>query len=263
MEKRIEQYTPHTLEIVRRTLDKLDELGEPKFYSVQVDGQTVVSRTNNPSELDRVRGFLFHNSTNLKLIFYKGFEGDALEEITYNLSTTQHGTNGLSGLGEIDERIKQAVNSERRNWEHELMKKELSDTKKELGEAEEHIESLENLIDELKSSKNKLGNIHVGEVVSVMVESFMRRNVDKIKKLPGGTALAGILSDNSSNSNSETQESTEASFEKVNEEESWWSDVESAFNEKELDCIKAIVAILAGDKSKITTVLSLLQPNTN
>ena len=263
MEKRTEQFTPHTLEIVRRTLDKLDELGEPKFYAVQVDGQTVVTRTNNPSEVDRVRGFLFHNSNQLRIIFYKGFDGDAVEEITYNISNNQSNMNGLSGLGEIDERIKQAVNSERRNWEHELLKKELSDAKKELGDAEDHIESLENLIDELKSSKNKLGNIHVGEVVSVMVESFMRRNVDKIKKLPGGTTLAGILADNSSNASSEHSENTEASFEKVNEEDSWWSDVESAFNEKELDCIKAIVAILAGDKTKITTVLSLLQPNTN
>lgn len=257
MEKRNEIFRENTLEKIKRILQVWDEKGTPRFYSVQVDGETILSRTNNPSEFDNVRSFIFHNTEKITITYYRQLENEPVEEVTYVLQREK--SNGLSGL-EIDERIQQALEAERRKWEHEQLRKELSDTKKDLTEAEEYIDNLENLVEELKSSRNKLGNVHVGEVVSVMVESFLKRNVDKIKRIPGGATLAGILADNSEGENKEPQKETQATYEKVEDEkDEWWNDVQNAFNEKELEFIKGIVTLLAHKKEEIETVFSMLQ----
>ncbi|MFZ5552494.1 MAG: hypothetical protein ACOZCO_05205 [Bacteroidota bacterium] len=260
MERRTEVFKDNTLEKIKRILEVWDEKGTPRFYSVQVDGEPIVSRTNNPGEFDNVKAFIFHNTEQIRVAYYRGNETEPSEEAIYTIAREKEKSNGLSGV-EIDERIAQALDAERRKWEHEQLKKELSDTKKELNEAEDHIDNLESLVEELKSSKNKLGNVHVGEVVSVMVESFLKRNVDKIKRLPGGSTLAGILADGGEGENKEPQKETEATYEKVeDEEDTWWSDVQKAFNEKELEYIQAIVTILAHEKNKIQDVFSIIQP---
>ena len=260
MEKRNERFQDNTLEKIKRILEVWDEKGTPRFYSVQVDGETIVSRTNNPGEFDHVKAFVFHNTEQIRIAYYRGNEIEPVEEVTYTVQKEKEKSGGLSGV-EIDERISQALEAERRKWEHEQLKKELSETKKELTEAEDHIDNLETLVEELKSSKNKLGNVHVGEVVSVMVESFLKRNVDKIKRLPGGSTLAGILADNEGGENNEPQKETEATYEKVEEEQDgWWNDVQKAFNQQELEYVKAIVTILAHEKNKIQDVFSIIQP---
>lgn len=257
MEKRNEIFRDNTLDKVKRILQVWDEKGTPRFYSVQIDGEPIISRTNNPAELELIKSFIFHNTERVVVTYFRGHENEPVEEVTYVIQ--QEKSNGLSGI-EIDERIQQALEAERRKWEHEQLRKELSETKKDLTEAEEYIDNLENLVEELKSSKNKLGNVHVGEVVSVMVESFMRRNVDKIKKLPGGSALAGILSDDSESENKEPQKESEATYEKVEDEtDEWWNDVQNAFNEKELEFIKGIVTLLAHKKEEIEIIFSMLQ----
>mgnify|MGYP001597617415 CR=1 FL=1 len=148
MEKRNETFRDNTLEKIKRILEVWDEKGTPRFYSVQVDGETIVSRTNNPSEFENVKAFVFHNTEQIRIVYFRGNESEPMEEVVYTIPKEKEKSNGLSGL-EIDERISQALEAERRKWEHEQIKKELSDTKKELTEAEDHIENLETLVEEL------------------------------------------------------------------------------------------------------------------
>jgi hypothetical protein len=257
--KRTEVYRENTIENLKMFLDKKNQEGKSKHYCIYVDGNPIVSLTNNPSEVYSAKRYIFPGTSAMVVIYCHHETKEPYEEITYEVPKPVNAGNGLSGI-EIKEQINSAIQAERQKWEHEQLKDELKDTKEELKEAEEYIDQMEKLVEELKGNKGKIGNVHVGEVVSVMVESFMRRNIDKVKKLPGGAALAGLLSDNP-NTGSEPTEETEATFEKVKDEPSWWDDIKTVFTEEEVQIIQAIVAHFAQRKDQIKAVFEFLMKN--
>lgn len=251
-----EVYRENTLDNLKRFLENKRRDGKVINYCIYVDGNPVVKLTNNPSEVYAVKRYVFPGTNNVAVMYFEASANEPYLTTIYEVPKPVNNSNGLSGI-EIKEQINSAIQAERQKWEHEQLKTELQETKDELKEADETISELEKLIEELKSTKGKIGNVHIGEVVSVMVESFMRRNVDKIRKLPGGAALAGLLSENP-NTNSAPTEESQASFEPVKEENNWWEDIKTVFTEEEVQIIQALISLFAQRKEKIKAVYEFL-----
>jgi len=233
---------------------------KPHLVQVTIDGKMVVDLSDEPEEIWEVKRQVYPNSQSIR-VWYCDQHGRPFEEVIYRVAKPDyhkhhfqnhsHSNGHLSGF-EVDERINKAVENAKQQWDHSQLQKEYNSTKKELEEAEEYIDKLEDTIEQLKASQGKIGSVHIGELLGVAAESIMRRNMDKLKKLPGGAALAGLLSDQPKENKTESE--TEASFEEV-KEDNYWGDVEEMFSADELERVKLLLAMLAQHKDKINWLL--------
>lgn len=240
----------------------VSESNEPKFYSISVDGVTVISFTNNPNEIERVERFLRPNTEKVTFFGYKNAHGELIEEVEYKIQKeVPQVSNALSGV-EVDARISEALRNARNEWDFEQHKKEHENTKAELKEAEKYIGELEKEISDLKGNRGKLGGVHIGEIAGVMLEGILRRNVDKLRQYPLGNALAGFLAETPQSQIPPQQPAQESqtSFEVVNETKTptWWDDVEAEFTPEEVNIIKAIIAHLVDHREQINAVCEFL-----
>ena len=155
----------------------------------------------------------------------------------------------------------------------ELLKKENEELKIKIQDAEEFMDRLEQAYEEEKAKKQKLGNVDLGDLASVAFEGLIRRNTHLISKIPGGEALAGIIEDDNKtkmNAIAAPQEETEASFKKteqapiINKEDEERLQIlkmmQQHFNEGQLKDVWGILQKLSLDKTLISPVLDLLEP---
>lgn len=187
----------------------------------------------------------------------------------------------LSGF-EIEEKIQSVVQQEREKMNTELLRKELVETQQELVEAETYIEQLEKQLVEAKNTKVSAKE-NFGEVVSLALESIVRRNTHLLSGIPMiGQGLAGVveqdnkrLEDTALNSPAAVQERN-VTFKRVSNDEedqpsakngiskedqetlNYFNSLKQAFSETELLQVLDIISNLSQDKESIATVLDLL-----
>jgi len=111
------------------------------------------------------------------------------------------------------------LQSERKQWEFELLQKEKIKLEAKIEEAEEYIEKLENKITELNESKGSIGE-QWGSIASIALEGLIKRNANSLSKMPGLSGLAEAFADVEEIKSDDSQLNTEtkASFKKKNNE---------------------------------------------
>ncbi len=273
-------YDTSKVERLKHLLNSLQEKGKAKLYEIFVDNLKVVEKTDDSVEFDNYLDYMDNDTQEIKIVIYNTANSPRNDQYTFELKAKlktkdtdkQVLSAALSGV-EIENRIDEKLQTERRKWEMELLKKENEELKVKIQDAEEFMDQLQLAYDEEKAKKQKLGNVDLGDLASVALEGLIRRNTHFISKIPGGEALAGIIEeDNKSKMNAlaAPQEETEASFKRaqsvpiVNAEDEERLQIlkmmQQHFNEAQLKEVWSILQKLSVDQALIRPVLDLLEP---
>ncbi len=262
--------------------DMVDK-GEGKFIEVYVNDVKVVPRTSKIESLDDHKVYLEDTTETVKVFVYNTensnrytqflffIEKKKPVEVVEQVHTPQ--VIGLSGIeleNKITERLTTALMQERERWQNELMKRDFETCKKDLTDAEEYIEDLEKQLSTYKSKKLHWGDVNLGDVASVIVEGMVKRNPHWVAKLPGGDALAGLIAQESTeNATAEVIENEvvlkkktpadEGMSEEMKAQLGFLKQLESHFNQEQLDKIMLILQSFVEAPKNIETVFDLLE----
>lgn len=261
-------YTPEKIDKLRDYLKLYAEKGMPIDYEILVDGFKAVRRTNDVELFSMFENFVGADTRNIEILFYTGTSNNNDKHL-FTLAEETKEQNGLSGI-EIDNRIQEGIDKEKRNWEFDSMKAEIKSLKEEVEELEEEIEKLESERENLVSKQSPLNGL-LGEVGSSVIESFVKRNPRLLANIPGGEALAGLLE---GEREEEPAEETEVSFKSTSTEQSeekhirndeanqahiFVKQLKSSFTKTEFDLVLEILQHFAENKDAIETTLDTLK----
>jgi hypothetical protein len=270
-----EKYDKHAIERLRHYLDQQHQAGQARYFEVFVDTMKVVGKTNNPDDFDSYQDYVTEGSREIKFKVYTcsatSPRNDQYVFLMRKEETEPRVTKEetLSGL-EINKRIHEQVSIERERWETEQMVKELHDTKELLEEAEKEIEELKAECERYKAKKLYMGDVHFGEIASVMLEGIIRRNPKLLSVIPGGEGLAGLMeTDATSNAGDKKQPTPDAhvSFSKCETTDTdpqrerrlaVLTEIETVLPQTETEKVMTILLCLAHNPSQIDIVLDLL-----
>ena len=255
---------------------------EGKYIEVYVDDVKVVPRTNKIESLDDHKVYLDDTTETIKVFTYNTENSNRYQQFTFviekkkatehpvqnqNVQTSQ--VQGLSGI-ELENRINQSLAQERERWQTDLLKRDFDTCKKELQDAEEYIDDLEKQLSVYKSKKLHLGDVNLGEVASIVLEGMVKRNPHWVAKLPGGDALAGLIAKEATENGTAEVIENEVVFKKKTPVEEGMSEemkaqmgflkqLESHFNQEQLDKIMLILESFVKTPTNIETVFELLE----
>ena len=259
-----EPYSQAKIDSIANLLVVNAEQDTPIDYEVFVDTLKVIPRTDDASRFESYSDFVNADTRSLTIILYNG---QSNRNDKYIFRFKEDKSNGLQGIGVAD-RINEKLTTERQKWDFEQLETKNQKLKKELKEAGEYIDELEESIVKLRNRKFHLGNINLGELGSVMLEGFIRRNPQIISKLPGGEALAGVIEEDNQRSETITPDSavevTPKSTSPTEEELEYidlLSQIRKAFNEQDFIKIMQILDTLSREPARLAEVLETLQVN--
>lgn len=262
-----EKYSEQKIDNLYNYLQNSKEQGEAEDYEIFVDAFKVVKRTNDLSRFESYSNFIQPDTKTLTIVIY---DGSSPRNTKHIFAIKEDITNGLSGI-DVDTRIEEKLRTEKEKWETELLKKENDKLKEDLAEAEAYIEQLEDDAEKIKDKKFRLGDVNMGELASVVVEGFVRRNPQLLAKLPGGEALAGVIEqDNIEREQALLDKSPEpeVTFKKsnntgsLNEEDKSYLDfiksLKNKFDEGQMTSVMLILDTLAKQPEHIENTLQFL-----
>lgn len=141
-----ESYTPEALNRLKHKIQTFFEQGEHKYYSILVDGETVVPRNYDARKFD---GYLQFMEPGVRRVEVRMYQGNSPNCNKYLFVLT----NGLSGpqSGEnVEVRVQNAMNLEKLKLKLEYTEKELQRKSKKCKQHKAKIAQLEEDIDELE-----------------------------------------------------------------------------------------------------------------
>lgn len=260
-----QKYDPVKVSKLAEVLRFHHEKGNAMDYEIILDGLKVVRRTNDPALFSIFENFVSADTRLLEVVLYPGASNNNEKHL---FTFTEEKEQGLSGI-EIDHRIQEQVQKERKEWEFELLKKEHGELKEEVEELEKEVERLEKVNEDLINAQSPLKGV-LGEFGSSFVESFVRRNPHIIKNIPGGEALAGLIETDNKQRGETPDENAEVTFQSKSNNSSNASlteDQQSAiafvdqlktqFTKEEFDKVLHILQALSDDKSRIGSAITM------
>lgn len=262
-------------------LEAMAEKGKAKFYEIYVDSMQAVPKTDEPKEFEGYEDYMTPDTNSVKILIYSSANSPRNEKYVFSMKakTQEEALDmGLSGVAyksystkELDQLRVQRERKVNEQIEIHDLQKEIKELNGELDEKEEYIQKLEAGIEKAKANGNKIGGMHIGEIVSVALEGMVRRNTHLIAQVPALEGLAGIIDkDNERPVQSIQQPDAEVSFKKktdsaptLSEQEkeflALFNEIQRHFSEAEIGQIIEMLELLSKDKSKISPVLDLLQ----
>jgi hypothetical protein len=216
--------------------------------------------------------FILPQTQSMQILLYTGSSNNNDKYIftfTDQVTEDKSGTS-LSGL-DIDKRIEERLEKEKRSWEFEQLKKEYDQLLDERNGLVKEVNEINARYEDMLSRQSPLNGL-LGEVGSAMLESFVRRNPKTLSSITGNAQISGLLEQDSKEREKLLQQpDAEVSFksksenkqEGYTEEEkqalAFVSQLNTHFTKEEMDKVGLILHYLADDKSRIDTVLDLLQ----
>lgn len=253
-----QKYDPELLQKLASLVRIYKEKDQPFDYEIVVDGLKVVRRTNDPEMFFLFENFINGDTKNIEVIFYNGSSN--VNEKRIFTFVEENLDKGLSGT-EVDARIQEQVEKQKKEWEHGRLLEENRELKQEVDELEKEVERLEKVNEDLINSQSPFKGF-LGEVGSSFVESFIRRNPNVMKNIPGGEALAGLIGKDETGKQTEPSEEAEVVFTKkveLSEDEKsaiqFVDQLKAQFTRAEFDNVLLILQGLANDKARIERML--------
>jgi hypothetical protein len=274
----IENYDQLKIDKIKLHLQSQAEKGNPRYYEIFVDNLKAVQKTNDVGEFDSYEDYMTEDTEKIRILIYSSSSTSPRnDQYTYRMKKVAEGKNealppSLSGL-EIEARMEEKLQGHRERWEHEQLRKELEQTKKQLEEAESYSDKLEAELLQFRSKKMHFGNVNLGELASVVVEGFVRRNPQILAKIPGAEGLAGVIEqDNKDKANAAQNPSVEstASFKKAEDEMAevlteeekgylqFMKGIAENFDQQEITILTQIIIKLEEDTTQLKPVAELL-----
>jgi hypothetical protein len=267
-----DKYDQLKIDRLKKYLEDMASKGQPKFYEIFVDGLKAVPKTDNPAEFEGYELYMNEDTEKIRILIYYTANTPRNDQYCFHVQG-QNGLNGLHGLGNINQMIQEKLDAQKEQLEKEKLLLELEEAKTKLQESEDYAEMLEQQVEDFKSQKFKLGNINLGELASVAMESMMRRNVHLLTKIPGGAALAGIIDEDTKEKEKQflnpttAQPEAAASFQPKTESTlsqeqqgvfDFLQQLNTHFNQQELEKLMHIIQAFAEEKKHLQTVAELL-----
>lgn len=281
-----EKYDLVKIERLKHYLESANEKGRPKFYEVFVDNLKAVDKTSDPDAFDEYLVYMGEDTRMVKVLIYTSTEAcPRNDKFLFMLNPQEkekeeRRRGELSGI-EIEEKIHSVVQQERDKMNTELLKKEIERLEADLEETEQYVEELEKKLEETKNIK-ATAKENFGEVVSLALESIVRRNTHLLSGIPMiGQGLAGVveqdnkrLEETALNSPSAIEERSVTFKRVVGDDEktlskgtiskedgetlAYFQSLREVFTESELLKVLDIISALSQDKENISAVLDLL-----
>lgn len=266
-------YTPEKIDKLRDYLKLYAEKNMPIDYEILVDGFKAVRRTADVELFSMFENFVGADTKNIEILFYTGTSNNNDKHL-FTLAEETKEQQGLSGI-EIDHRIQEGIDKEKRSWEFDAMKAEIKSLKEEVSDLEEEIEKLETERENIISKQSPLHGL-LGEVGSSVIESFVKRNPKILASIPGGHALAGLIEGDQAEG--EPGEDAEVSFksknslphepepntylsEEAQQAHTFVKQLKSSFTKQEFDQVLEILQHFAENKETILQTLNILKPD--
>lgn len=279
-----DNFDQQKIDRLKNHLSAMAEKGKAKHYEILVDGLKAVPKTDEPSEFDGYEDYMTIDTEQIRIIIYNSTSSPRNDQYVFMLKARNRdeaNNIGLSGfevktysknsLGEW--RNQQRIKSVEQ-MEITSLKKENAELQEEIDEYVEQINTLNKLVQEAKANGNKLGGIHLGDIVSVAFEGLVRRNTHIIAQIPAVSGLAGII-DKDNNRSESPEENAEVSFKKkdtgqsdsnpqpvLTEEEQAFirlmRELEKRYTEQEMGTVMEILDALSKDKTQLQPVAELL-----
>lgn len=156
-----EPYSKEAVARLKNLVLAFYDQGENKYYSISVDGETVVAKTSDGRKFERYEKFINEHTQHVEVKMYQGLSPNCNK---YQFTISR----GLSGTGQGFDLMKQIEKAR----EEERVKIELETTKTKLKEALELIEKKDKKLKKLKEE--------------------MPTGADTIEKLAG--TISGVIS---------------------------------------------------------------------
>jgi hypothetical protein len=183
-----EPFSQQKIDNLYQYLQSSKEQGEPDDFEIFVDNFKVIKRTNDLTRFENYTDFIVPQTESITILIYDGTSPRNTKH-----KFIKNNKQELSGL-DINNRIDERIKTEKDKWENDLLRKEYEQVKTDLETAEGYIEELEDKLELIRDTKPRVGEMNLGELASVMLEGFVRRNPQMLTKLPGvGEALAGAF----------------------------------------------------------------------
>jgi len=171
-----EVYNPERIERLKSIVSDFQKQGSQKFYSILVDGETVVAKNQNADNFDNYKKYLLSNTQNIEVRMYFGTSPSSNRHVFQTAQTS------LGGLRQedVEEQIKKALAKQKAENELENLKKELKNKDKKLLK----MKALEVEIEELKKKQD--------------IKALLKDGMSLVQNFKSGTspALQGISENN-------------------------------------------------------------------
>ena len=265
-----ERYDSKKVERLAEHLRLYFEKGQPIDFEIIVDGFKVVRRTNDPEMFSMYESFIDADTKSMEILLYNGGSNNNDKTIFYFGEVPRE---SLSGL-DIDNRIDEGVQRKLKEKEYDELKKENKELQEEIDQLEEQVSQLEKEQAAILADQSPLKGVF-GEIGSSLVESFIKRNPQVMKNIPGGEALAGLITSNEETTESHEATDTEVNFRPKSAEESselsqedraaieFVNQLKSQFSKEEFDKVLSILQTLADDKTKIDLIVNHINIHNN
>jgi len=216
------KYNNAEVEKLRTLVELQNKRGHKKYYSIKVDGEVVVPKTNDPRQFDDFMQFVDQVTEAVEIHLYHGQSNNCNRHILY-FNEAPQAMNGVSP-DQVNEIVKNAINEDRKLNHLEYMEKRLK-------ELEEENESLYEEIAELKS---KTDFAALGDLAKAGINAWA---VSK----KGGTL--GEAPQSEAKPNSEVEVELEEKQEEDPEHDKAKSDLINLANKYEAESVNALAHI--------------------
>lgn len=286
-----DKYDQQKIDRLKNHLVLMAEKQKPKFYEIYVDTLKAVPKTDEPRDFDAYEDYMSADTAQVKIVIYNSGASPRNDQYVFSMDArnreeaVMQGLNGLptktysrNSLFELKADYDRKAEVSR---EVMRLKQEIEELNNELDEKCDYIKELEEEIDEARANGNKIGGVHLGDVLSVALEGMVRRNTHLLAKMPAAKGLAGIIEEDNRKQalgNTKPEPETEASFKRKDENENAGANPLSAqekefirifhelqkyFNNEELTQVMGILDYLCRDKTHLNSIVDLLNEKIN
>lgn len=279
-----DNFDQNKIDRLKNHLSAMAGKGQPKHYEIYVDSLKAVPKTDEVTDFESYEDYMNADTEQVKIIIYNSASTPRNDQFVFLVKARnrEEATDlGLSGMP-LKKFSRTSVNEWRegqkfkgeQHQEISRLKSDVRELKDELKEKEDYIYELEDLVEKAKRNGNKIGGVHLGDVLSVAMEGIVRRNTHLISKVPGASGLAGIIDQDNLRLEKESPTTeTEVSFKKkdslpspvLSEQEqafnNLFKELEKHFSENEMGLVMEVLDAFCKDKSQLQPVLELLQDN--
>ena len=278
-----DKFDQQKIDRLKSHLESMASKGTPKFYEIFVDGLKAVPKTDEPKEFEGYEDYMTPSTNQIKIVVYCSGASPRNDQYVYSMKAKDNeealdfGLNGIAIKSFTTNELKELrlQRDQKAAYKSEIngLNQEIDELYKELDEKKAYIERLENAVEIAKANGNKIGGVHLGEVLSVAFDGLLKKNAHKIEKSLGVEGLAGFLnSEEKPSAETKTQTDTEVTIKKKSESDSTpelseqdkgflalFREIQKHFSQSEFDQVIEVVEKMSKDKTKIALILDLLK----
>ncbi|MBX3164687.1 MAG: hypothetical protein KF900_09405 [Bacteroidetes bacterium] len=279
-----DNFDQQKIDRLKNHLVSMAQKGKAKHYEIFVDNLKAVPKTDEPNDFDAYEDYMNADTEQIRILIYNSSASPRNDQYVFMLKArnrTEANNIGLNGFETTKPHSKTSLN----DWREEKNKQsaeqrqiavllsENEELREELEERENEIEEYRAAIKEAKANGNKIGGIHLGDVLSLALEGLVKRNTHLLAKLPATAGLAGLIEQENK---TDTNENAEVSFSKkdnstlsdtaaapaLSEEEQTFirlmRELEKLYSEEEMSAVMELLDFLSKDKTQLQILIDFL-----